>query len=165
MFIESLNISGIHGGLLHLIQEHHQLAKLTLSETCLKKDDLCILGKLHGLRWLRLQHKSYTESDLPFKEDEFESLNFLLVEGNDVNNINFVIGTAPKLERIVWSFARMEALSGINHLPKLKTLELNGDCNLNPIEEALEEHPNNPTLKQKPQHQRNEDGASAAISS
>ncbi|OEL20463.1 hypothetical protein BAE44_0018518 [Dichanthelium oligosanthes] len=163
-FIERLNISGITSGLVYSIKEHHQLAKITLSETYLKEEDLRILGKLYGLRWLRLQHKSYTESELAFQEDEFQSLNYLLVRGNDVTRISFPIGTAPKLERFVWSFDRMDALCGINHLLKLKKVELNGDCNLDPVKEALEWHPNEPILKHKPHHQRQEDGTAAAAS-
>ncbi|XP_062183126.1 disease resistance protein PIK6-NP-like [Phragmites australis] len=167
-FIESLNISGVTSGLTHLIQEHHKLAKITLSETYLKEDDLNILGKLHGLRWVRLLHKSYTESELAFKEEEFQSLNFLLVEGSDITNISFVIGAAPKLERIVWSFAVMEAISGVEHLPELKKLELNGDCNLDPVRAAIRRHPNypyHPVLKHNPHHQRQEDGNAASSSS
>ncbi|KAF8665968.1 hypothetical protein HU200_054055 [Digitaria exilis] len=146
-FIERLNISGIAAGRLPLlVQEHHQLSKMTLSQTYLKKDDISIIGKLHGLRWLRLQNKSYTERELAFRADEFQSLNFVLVEVSEVSNISFAHGTAPKLERIVWSFATMEALSGINHLHKLKMLELNGDCNLDLIEEELVDHPSNPRV-------------------
>ncbi|KAG0530822.1 hypothetical protein BDA96_05G220100 [Sorghum bicolor] len=48
-FITSLNVSGLTSGLPHMIQELHQLVKLTLTETYLKKDGLCILGKLRGL--------------------------------------------------------------------------------------------------------------------
>ncbi|KAF8673025.1 hypothetical protein HU200_049098 [Digitaria exilis] len=137
---------------------------MTLSQTYLTKDDISIIGKLQGLCWLRLQNKSYTECELAFKADEFQSLNFFLVEVSEVSNISFVNGTAPKLERIVWSFATMEALSGINHLPSLKTLELNGDGNLDLIEELVD-HPKNPRLKhKKPQHQRQEDGTAAPAS-
>ncbi|CAO2149575.1 unnamed protein product [Urochloa humidicola] len=164
-FIESLNISGITRGLSHMIQELHQLAKLTLSETYLKEDALYILGKLRGLRYLRLQHKSYVERELAFKEAEFQSLNLLLLAGDDIGSIGFVIGAVPKLERIVWSFSTMEALSGLNHLPKLRKVDLNGDCSLDQVREEIEAHPNSPVLKHNPHHQRQEDGTAAAASS
>ncbi|CAD6252682.1 unnamed protein product [Miscanthus lutarioriparius] len=156
-FIERLNISGIPGGIRHLIEEHHKLTKITLSEAQLKEDDLAILGKLSALHSLRLQHNSYTESEIVFRGEEFQSLNYLLVEVKDITKISFSSGAAPKLERIVWSFARTDVLSGLNHLRKLKNLELNGDCDLHPIEEELFWHPNDPTLKHKPHHQGQED--------
>jgi len=154
-FIERLNICGMTtaGLVCSIIKEQHQLSKITLSETYLKEDDLCILGNLGGLRGLRLQHKSYTRSELAFKKCEFQSLIYLLVEGEDITNIRFATGAAPKLEWIVWSFPSMEALSGIDWLPKLKKVKLNGDCDLDPIQEALEGHPNNAILEHKPRQQ------------
>jgi hypothetical protein len=58
----------------------------------LKEDGLRILGKLRGLHILRLQYKAYTESELSFKEEEFQTLNFLLVGTTDVTNISFANG-------------------------------------------------------------------------
>ncbi|RLM58068.1 hypothetical protein C2845_PM18G12190 [Panicum miliaceum] len=157
-FIERLNICGITSRLVcSIIKEQHQLSKITLSETHLKEDDLCILGNLGGLRGLRLQHKSYTGSEFAFKKCEFQSLIYLLVEGQDITNIRFATGAAPKLEWIVWSFATMDALSGIDWLPKLKKVELNGDCDLDPIQEALEGHPNAAILEHKPRQHRQEE--------
>jgi hypothetical protein len=153
-FIESLNICGIPSGLVHSIKNHHQLAKITLSETYLTEDDLHILGNLGGLCTLRLQHGSYTGSELAFKKCEFRSLDYLLVEGEDITKIRFAIGAAPKLEWIVWTFATMGDLSGIDWLSRLKKLVLNGDCDLDPIKEALEGHPNNAILEHKPCQQR-----------
>ncbi|RCV39355.1 hypothetical protein SETIT_8G217100v2 [Setaria italica] len=132
-FIESLNICGITSGLVHSIKDRHQLAKITLSDAYLKQDDLRIIGNLDGLRGLRFQHKSYTGSELAYKKFEFQT---------------------PKLERIVWTFATMDALSGIDWLPRLKKLELNGDCDLDPIKEALEGHPNNAILVNNPHQER-----------
>ncbi|CAL4979044.1 unnamed protein product [Urochloa decumbens] len=140
-FIERLNICGITSRLVYSIKDHHQLAKITLSDTYLKEDDLRILGNLASLCSLKLQHKSYIESELYFKKCEFQSLAYLLVEGKEITRIRFAIGAAPKLERILWTFETMDALSGIDWLPRLKKLELNGDCDLDPIKEALESHP------------------------
>jgi hypothetical protein len=153
-FIERLNICGITSGLGHSIKDHHNLGKITLSDTYLKEGDLCILGNLGGLCSLRLQHGSYTGSELNFKKCEFRSLNYLLVEGEDITKIRFAIGAAPKLQWIVWTFATMDDLSGIDWLPMLKKLVLNGDCDLDPIKEALEGHPNNAKLEHKPCQQR-----------
>ncbi|CAL4991851.1 unnamed protein product [Urochloa decumbens] len=127
-FIKSLNIKGLTTGLPQLIKELHQLVKLTLAETYLKEDDLRILGKLGALRCLRLLHKSYTQSELTIKNDEFQRLNYLLVEGNNITKISFVNGAAPKLEWIVWSSGRFDALFGIDHLSMLKKLKVNNEC-------------------------------------
>lgn len=164
-FIERLNISGLTRGVPQMIQELHQLVKLTLTGSYIKEDMLRILGKLHGLCYLRLQHKSYIERELSFKEDEFRSLKFLLVEGEDISSISFVMGAAPTLERIVWSFTTMEALSGRGHLPKIKKLELNGECNIDSVTAAIEAHPNHPVLKHNSQYQRQEDKTTATTSS
>ncbi|CAL4986190.1 unnamed protein product [Urochloa decumbens] len=154
-FIERLNICGITSGLVCSIKEHHRLAKITLSDTYLTEDGLRILGNLAALRGLKLLHKSYTESELYFKKCEFQSLAYLLVEGKDITTIRFAIGAAPKLQRILWTFETMDVLSGIDWLPRLKKLELNGDCDLDPIKEALESHPTScATLEHKPHQQR-----------
>lgn len=63
------------------------------------------------------------------------------------------------LEMIVWSFVSMEAIYGVNHLPKLKNLELNGDsCDISPLREAIKEHSNHPDLKYNGQNQQQEGG-------
>jgi Leucine-rich repeat (LRR) protein len=123
-FIKSLNISGLTNGLTHLIKDLHQVSKLTLSETWLKEDDLCLLGKLGALRYLKLQHKSYIESKLAFKEEEFRCLNYLLVASCEVTKISFAAGAAPQLERIVSPCVAFHDISGLNHLSKLRKLEL-----------------------------------------
>ncbi|TVU23797.1 hypothetical protein EJB05_26179, partial [Eragrostis curvula] len=146
-FIKSININGLTHGFSHLIGLLPQLVKVTLSSTNLNTNDLSIIGNLLGLRCLRLRHRSCTESDLAFEEGKFKSLNFLLVEGNNITNISFVTGAAPKLERIIWSFATMEALSGITHLHELRWLELNGDCDLRPVTTQINSHQKRPALK------------------
>ncbi|KAF8673017.1 hypothetical protein HU200_049090 [Digitaria exilis] len=144
--LESLSIYGIKTGLPNWVTDLDQLSKITLQNTFLGEDSIHILGKLRMLRCIKLLHKSYTESKLCFKVQEFQRLRFLVIEGTDISTVSFDNGTAPKLEMIVWSFSTLEALSGVNHLPKLKKLELNGDCNLDPVKAAIENHPNRPKL-------------------
>ncbi|XP_062182991.1 disease resistance protein Pik-2-like [Phragmites australis] len=163
--LESLNISGIAAGLPSWTADLNQLSKITLRETSLGPDDIDILGKLRMLRCLRLLHKSCTERTLNFKAEEFQRLRSVVVEGSDITNISFDTEAAPKLEIIVWSFTTMEALSGVDHLPRLKKLELNGDCNLEPVRAAIKKHPNNPDLEHNPHHQRQEVGTAMAASS
>ncbi|GJN25765.1 hypothetical protein PR202_gb13636 [Eleusine coracana subsp. coracana] len=164
--LESLSISGITSGLPLWIVELDQLAKVTLKDTSLGDDSINILGKLKMLRCLRLLHKSYSGNNLNFMAEEFQRLRFLIVEGCDITTVSFDAGAGPKLERIIWSFASMEGLSGINHLPNLKKLELDGNCNdLDSIKKALKAHPNHPELKHKPHHQSPEVGTAAAASS
>jgi len=59
----------------------------------------------------------------------------------------------------------MDALSGLNHLSKLKKLELNGDCDLDGIKDEIVLHPNDPTLKHKPLHQCQEERSATPTSS
>jgi Leucine-rich repeat (LRR) protein len=164
-FIRSLNVSGLTSGLPHMIQEFHQLVKLTLTETYLKEDDLRILGKLRGPRFLKLLNKAYTESELSFKEEEFQTLNFLLVRTTDVTNINFATGAAPKLERIIWSFPTTACVSGLRHLPELREFVLNGDCNPDQVIDEIVSHTKFPFFKPNPHVQQRDDRAVASSSS
>lgn len=162
--LQSLNISGITSGLPLWIAKLHQLAKVSLSETYLGEVALRILGRLRILRCLKLRHKSYTGSHLSFKGEEFQSLKSLVVEGSDITNITFDVGAGAKLEMIVWSFAKMDSVSGVVHLPRLKKLELNGDCRTDRTREAIKNHPKHPDFKHNGQHQRQEAGAVASAS-
>ncbi|GJN25762.1 hypothetical protein PR202_gb13633 [Eleusine coracana subsp. coracana] len=167
--LQSLSISGITGGLPLWIAELDQLANITLRDTFLGEDAINILGKLRKLCSLKLLHKSYNGHSLNFKAQRFQRLRFLIVEGNDITNISFDDGAAPRSEMLVWSFRTLEALTGVHYLPKLKKLELNGDCgdhNLYLVRAAIKDHPNNPVLKHNPYHQSQEaDGNAAAASS
>ena len=165
-FIQGLNISGLTSGLPQMIWQLRYLVKLSLTEAYLKEDGLCILGRLPGLRCLRLLHQSYIQSGLSFKEEEFQALNFLLVGTSDVSSITFSNGAAPKLERIIWSFFPTTArVSGIHHLPELREFVLNGDCNPDEVIQEIELHPNLPDFKHNPNVQRQEDIAAAASTS
>ncbi|XP_040384515.1 disease resistance protein PIK6-NP-like [Oryza brachyantha] len=170
--LQSLKISGITSGLPNWITELDQLTKITLSETYLSEDAIRVLGQLRILRCLRLRHNSYTGTKLTFNKEEFQHLRSLIVEGcSSITSIDFVnIGAAPKLGMIVWCFASVEALplSGIDHLPKLKKLELNGDGDMvavTAVRQAMEAHPNRPVFKHNSSHQRRqESGVEVAAS-
>uniref|UniRef100_A0A8R7QXW4 Disease resistance R13L4/SHOC-2-like LRR domain-containing protein n=2 Tax=Triticum urartu TaxID=4572 RepID=A0A8R7QXW4_TRIUA len=145
--LQSLNINGIRSGLLIWITELDQLTKITLSETYLGEDYMRILGKLRALRCLRLRSNSYAGSGLTFKDEEFKILKSLVVDDGIITNITFDTGAAPKLETIVWSFAKMESISGVLCLPRLKCVELNGDYVPDQVIQALEKHPNHTEFK------------------
>ncbi|KAL6654308.1 hypothetical protein ACP70R_007773 [Stipagrostis hirtigluma subsp. patula] len=151
-FIENLSISGSSSRLPHMVQELHQLAKITLSETFLAKDAIRSLGKLRMLRCLRLLYNSYTKSKLNFKAEEFQNLRSLVVKSSNIKSMSFDTRAAPELEVIIWSFCTMKAFSGINHLRSLKKLELNGECKLELVREAIRKHPNKPMLRHNPHH-------------
>jgi hypothetical protein len=163
--LQSLNISGITGGLALWIAGHDQLTKLTLRETSLGEDALRILGQLRVLRCLGLMQKSYTQSEIKFKKEEFSSLKSLVMEGTNITSITFDAGAAPKLEMIVWSFAELESISGVIHLPMLKKLELNGDYDIAKLKQEVKAHPNRPDFKHNGQilpHEAEPIGAAAS---
>jgi hypothetical protein len=116
----------------------------------LKEDALCILSKLHGLRCLRFQHKSYTKNELSIEEEEFQTLKFLLVGSSNITKISFVTRAAPKVERIVWSFPATACLTGVGHLHELKEFELNRNCNPDQVRQAVERHVKLPVFTYNP---------------
>uniref|UniRef100_A0A8I6Y165 NB-ARC domain-containing protein n=1 Tax=Hordeum vulgare subsp. vulgare TaxID=112509 RepID=A0A8I6Y165_HORVV len=103
----------------------NKLAKITLCHTLLSQDDLEVLAKLPKLRCVRLQHIACTEHKLNFKKGEFGCLKYLLVEESDLTNINFEDEAASELEKMVLSITSICSISGVDHLPNLKELELN----------------------------------------
>ncbi|CAD6273118.1 unnamed protein product [Miscanthus lutarioriparius] len=139
-----------------------QIAKVTLRGTLLKEDALRKLAKKPKLRCLVLLEKSYDESNLTFNEDDFPKLNILIVNCSNINKINFTTRSAPKLEKIIWTFAKDRtdySLSGINNLPKLKDFEFYGDAVPHQVREELNKHRNKPILKKnKPENQEQEIG-------
>ncbi|KAF0896806.1 hypothetical protein E2562_028104 [Oryza meyeriana var. granulata] len=113
--------------LLSLLKENaKRIAKVTLRNTLLNQDDLQVLAKKPNLHCLVLLDSSYNESKLTFKKDDFTKLTLLTVDCSAINNITFANGAAPNMEKITWTFSRMESLSGIKNLPKLNRLELFG---------------------------------------
>ncbi|XP_015697734.1 disease resistance protein Pik-2-like [Oryza brachyantha] len=152
-FLESLAISGIKIGLPPWIEHLHQLTKVTLRDTSLTESAIHVLGKLVGLRYLRLRHRSYAHGDLAISGREFKSLQFLLIEDSDIVSIRFDEGAAPRLERMVWRFTIMNSLVGVGHLLSIRELQLEGDCNLDKIgviQNDIKAHPNGPSLKHIP---------------
>uniref|UniRef100_A0A0D3HNP3 Rx N-terminal domain-containing protein n=1 Tax=Oryza barthii TaxID=65489 RepID=A0A0D3HNP3_9ORYZ len=126
--LESLSISGArHFFPLLTRGGNNKLAKVTLSGTALNQDDLKVLAKLPKLQCVRLRHISCTESVLIFKEDDFECLKYLLIEGSNLTNITFEDGAARELEKMVLSSTGIESISGVDELPKFKELELNNN--------------------------------------
>ncbi|KAJ1276721.1 hypothetical protein BS78_05G236200 [Paspalum vaginatum] len=105
-----------------------QISKATLRDTKLKKDDLENWVMKLNLRCLVLSENSYDEIQISFDKLKFPNLNLLIVECPNINGISFTdTSAAPNLEKIIWSFTKMDYLSGINYLPKLQELELNGE--------------------------------------
>ncbi|KAM0836680.1 hypothetical protein ACQ4PT_062148 [Festuca glaucescens] len=148
--LEKLSIKGVTKGLPNWIEDLSNLAEITLRQTSLT--DMGILGKLKGLRCLTLRHESYIDHDLTLKTEEFENIKFLAIEGaSHIKRIIFETDTAPKLEKIVWTFARMDfttdTITDLNNLPKLKELEFSGDFDPSHVQLAVARHRNGPNFK------------------
>uniref|UniRef100_J3M6M5 Uncharacterized protein n=1 Tax=Oryza brachyantha TaxID=4533 RepID=J3M6M5_ORYBR len=115
--------------ILSLFDSANHIAKVTLAHTHLKQADLQNLAKKPKLCWLVLLDNSYDDSQLTFNKDEFPfpKLKYLIVNCTSISSINFAKESACKLERMIWSFTELESLSGIDNLPELKEIELNGE--------------------------------------
>ncbi|CAL5043983.1 unnamed protein product [Urochloa decumbens] len=163
--LERLSISGSTSReLLPLFfkDDHHKLiAKVTLRDTLLDNSTLeAYLKKLSGLQRIKLRYRSYTQRELTFNSHVLPKLKFLIVECSTITSIKFHSDAAPKLEKIVWSFTKMESLSGIKNLPVLKELMLKGDENIvldqmskdiaDQLSKDIAEHPNFPVLIHNP---------------
>ncbi|CAN6340436.1 unnamed protein product [Urochloa humidicola] len=61
---------------------------------------------------------------LTFKKDEFQNLEYFLVEGSNLTEIIFEDGTARELKKIVLSFTNIVFVTGAEGLTKLEELEL-----------------------------------------
>ncbi|CAD6253167.1 unnamed protein product [Miscanthus lutarioriparius] len=136
--LENLDIKG-KMSLPSWIGRASKLANVTLRDTEMDGGDtLRRLATVQNLRCLKLSRKAFTEQALHFKD--FQALKFLIVEGDAVTRIAFFAGdAAPKLEKIVWTIgggskiAQMyneDLITGIDHLPSLKEIELRASFNL-----------------------------------
>ncbi|KAF2911906.1 hypothetical protein DAI22_11g216000 [Oryza sativa Japonica Group] len=139
--------------LLSLSEEGETLEKYMLT---FKKDEFQHLN----ICCLILLGNSYDDTLLTFNKGEFPKLDLLIVECPTITNISFTEGAAPMLEKIIWSFTKMNSLSGINNLSKLKELELIGDLVPDQVRIDINTHRKHPVLNHKqPQPQDQENGS------
>ncbi|CAN6373351.1 unnamed protein product [Urochloa humidicola] len=148
--------------LLSSFDNANQIAKVTLHDTQLKKDGLKnFIMKKPNLRCLVLSENSYDESQITFDKDEFPKLEHLIVKCSNIKSIIFTDSSAPNLEKIIWTFTEMESLSGINYLPKLQELELDGEIVPRQVSKDIIAHKGQPVLthikKQQPQDQEDDE--------
>ncbi|KAM3206962.1 hypothetical protein ACQJBY_062256 [Aegilops geniculata] len=148
---------------LSLFMKAKYISKVTLCHNILSQDEVEILAKMPSIRSLILKENSYTQKHLIFNKDGFLWLNVLIVNFSVTPKISFASGSAPKLEKIACSITKNTvgtlSISGIDNLPKLKELEVNGYIVPGEVDEALKKHKNKPKLTHnKPEHQYQEAG-------
>ncbi|CAO2142617.1 unnamed protein product [Urochloa humidicola] len=122
--LESMQICGVRGLFPVWISDLQQLSKFTLRDTLLSEDALATVGTLKSLSCLRLGYQAFDAAALTFNDGQFSNLIDLVIEDAKLTRITFGFATAPKLSKMVWSFSRMDSLSGIKNLPSLRSLEL-----------------------------------------
>ncbi|KAL5204855.1 hypothetical protein ABZP36_009726 [Zizania latifolia] len=162
--LSELELKGDNNNILHSLLDQtnvHRLAKVTLHGTKLKKGDLQVLANKSSMHCLVLMDESYEDenSQLSFNKEEFPRLKLLIVNCSAIKNISFTDGAAPKLQEITWTFNRMESLSGIENLPKLKRLVFIGDYIPYQVRDDIKAHPMPIVLTHRatPQQQDDED--------
>jgi hypothetical protein len=146
--------------LLSSLLKGDQIAKVTLSDTQIKTDDLKYLATKTSLRCLVLSKKSLDGEQISLDKHEFPKLELLIVDCSNINSFSFADGSAPNLEKIVWSFTKMESLSGIEHLPKLQELELNGEVDPHQMDKIITAHKGRPVITHKKTRQKDRDKGS-----
>jgi hypothetical protein len=102
--------------LFSLLDNAKQITKVTLHGTLLKKVDIQILASKENIRSLVLLDKSYDESQLTLKKDEFPNLNILIVDCSKITMIEFTDGSSPRLDKIIWTFTKMDLLYYLDRL-------------------------------------------------
>uniref|UniRef100_A0A0D9XUQ2 Uncharacterized protein n=1 Tax=Leersia perrieri TaxID=77586 RepID=A0A0D9XUQ2_9ORYZ len=162
--LKELELNGVNSWLqLPWIASAHHLSKVTLHGTLLDLSELMkTIAKLTSLRSLMLLEKSCIGSSLNFKEGEFTKLNLLVVKCSDITGISFSEKAASKLNKIVWSFKKIESLSGISNLPQLKELELTGDLVPDQVIQETKAHKSKPLLTHRKSQGQPEEKRSAA---
>jgi hypothetical protein len=165
--LESLHISGIRGllpvGWIHQLQ---LLSKITLHDTLVNEYALTILGTLSSLSYLKLGYQSLDAAALTFNDGQFSNLIDLVIEDAKLRKITFGFATAPKLRKMVWSFSRMDSLTGVKNLPSLRSLELNGGrCvldGLRNLQQDITAHHNCVSFKLNPPEEDHRSGSASA---
>jgi hypothetical protein len=94
------------------------------------------MTKKTNMRSLVLKSCDISQNKITFTKVGFPKLNLLVVDCPNITDIIFTFGSAPKLEKIIWSSST--SLLGINKLPRLKEVEFNGDIVPNVVKEAIE---------------------------
>lgn len=143
--------------LLSLFEQANQITKVTLYETLLKQSDLHSLATKPKVICLELLEKSCDESELIFDKGQFKMLKILVIKCSNITKVNFTEKSAPILKKFIWSYSKIEYLSGMENLVKLKELEFSGDLVPHKVRNDIETHNNKPLLIHKKPEQQNQE--------
>ncbi|KAJ3696912.1 hypothetical protein LUZ61_000617 [Rhynchospora tenuis] len=158
--LRSIYFWGRIGKLPVWVSSLYNLAKVTLSYTRLDDAAIVVLQELPNLLLLNLRYDAYVGTRLTFRSAKFSKLKELRFSRlKNLEELVFEEGTLPELQTLrLYNCELKSGISGAEHLPKLKKLELEYyvyAANLDEVQKQVGEHPNRPALEiEYPEYQK-----------
>ncbi|KAM0915682.1 hypothetical protein ACQ4PT_010684 [Festuca glaucescens] len=139
MFLQSIKLTGLKDGLPSCVLRLSQLVKVTLRECFLKNSDLWVLSQLANLSTLCMMFIRSCENinHLVLQRYEYRNLKFLVLKQTFIQQISIQEGSAPRLEKLIWTNSTVNTLSGMNHLWRLADIIFTGSVVSDGVKQAI----------------------------
>lgn len=110
------------------------LKKLTLSNTSLSTEQVSVIGRLQNLEVLKLQYGFLDAKQWDTREDEFQQLKFLELNGEKIEQWNASSDHLPRLQRLVLKNCHhLEMIPFcLGDIPTLQMIEVHS-CNISTV--------------------------------